>query len=149
LIASRPALIPDPNIPPNLERERNSRLATIRRVKVEESMLTKLPYGWHRRVLSIVHSIVSREVWRREERGNEPESSIPPVINPGTISRVLLTLYGDELLQSGRMRLIGDLDLHVILGRPHIEATHVTKFLDDTSSDETLDRESTEGTTRR
>jgi len=47
------------------------------------------------------------------------------------------------------MRLIGDLDLHVILGRPHIEATHVTKFLNDTSSDETLDGKGTEGTTMR
>jgi len=54
----------------------------------------------------------------------------------------------EDSLQYNLMRLIGDLDLHVILGRPHIEATHVTKFLDDTSSDETLDRESTEGTTR-
>ena len=55
----------------------------------------------------------------------------------------------EDSLQYNLMRLIGDLDLHVILGRPHIEATHVTKFLDYTSSDETLDRESTEGTTRR
>ncbi len=70
------------------------------------------------------------------------------MINPGTISRVLLTLYGDELLQTGPMTLIGDLDLHVILGRPHIEATHVTEFLDDTSSDEPFDGEGTEGTTR-
>ena len=51
-------------------------------------------------------------------------------------------------IQYNLMRLIGDFDLHVILGRPHIEATHVTKFLDDTGSDETLDGEGTERTTR-
>lgn len=55
----------------------------------------------------------------------------------------------EDSLQYNLMRLEEDLDLHVILGRPHIEATHVTEFLDDTSSDETLDGEGTEGTTLR
>lgn len=79
---------------------------------------------------------------------------MPPVMSPGTISRVLLTLETDETSQRAqrgkhlierRERRRGE-NLHVVLGGLHVESTHASELLDLASSEETLHREGAEGT---